>query len=325
MGNTNCPVCKTPIGLQTRFCPTCKFERHIFPDGVSKEVQAEENLRIEKAHEFYELYVAAKSAADNAKAAADKEMQSKLDEANEALEDEKKAHNKTKTALKNEKKAHEETESDLEKEKTDHEETRSNLAKEQTAHNKTKAALKKEKTDHEETMSDLEDEKTAHERTKSNLAKEQTAHNRTKDALKYEEAAHKETKSDLANEQEAHKQTKKALDDLKKNPQTPPHPVQTPPPGPDKKVIGKVLFTQAGRSEAVDLYEGGCRVTAPAWTNVKGELFEIKCDNGMYFLRDLSGRMYNRHERKISPLVTVSNKDAFRIGELIIRLSFPKQ
>ena len=292
MGNTKCPVCKTPIGLQTRFCPTCKFERHIFPDGVSKEVQAEENLRIEKAHEFYELYVAAKSAADNAKAAADNEMQSKLDEANEALAKEQTAHKKT--------------ESDLED------------------------ALKKEQEAHERTKSNLED---AHKRTKSNLEealkKEQEAHERTKsnleDALKDEEEAHNRTKTALKNEQDAHERTKKALDDLKKNPQTPPHPVQTPPPGPNKKVIGKALFTQAGRSEAVDLYEGGCKVTAPAWTNIRGELFEIKCDNGMYFLRDLSGRMYNRHERKISPLVTVSNKDAFRIGELIIRLSFPKQ
>jgi hypothetical protein len=209
----------------------------------------------------------------------------------EALAKEQTAHNKTKTALENEKTAHEETKSDL--------------AIEQTEHNKTKAALKKEQT--------------AHEETKSDLATEQTAHNRTKTALKNEKAAHEETKSNLANEKDAHMQTKKKLDDAIKNPPTPPRPV------PNKKVIGKALFTQGGRSEAVDLYEGGCRVTAPAWTNVKGELFEIICDNGMYFLRDLSGSMYNRHEREISSLVTVRNKDAFRIGELIIKLSFPKQ
>lgn len=270
MENTNCPVCNTSIELQTRFCPTCGFERHILPNGVSGEVQADENERIAKAKEFYE---SAKSAIDKAKTATDKEMQSKLDEANEAL------------------------------------------AKEQTAHKRTQDALK--------------DEKAAHEETESNLATEQTAHKRTKDALKNEQVAHEETKSDLANEKEAHKQTKKALDDLKKNPQTPPHPVPTPiptpTPRPNKKVIGKALFTQAGRSEAVDLYEGGCRVAPPAWTNVKGELFEIRCENGMYFLSDLSGSMYNRHERKISSLVTVRNKDAFRIGELIIKLSFPRQ
>ena len=123
-------------------------------------------------------------------------------------------------------------------------------------------------------------------------------------------------------------QTKKKLDDAIKNTPTQTNPtltMPTPPPIPNKKVIGQALFTQGGRSETVDLYEGGCKVTAPAWTNIRGELFEIKCDNGMYFLRDLSDSMYNRHERKISQLVTVGKKDAFRIGELIIKLSFPKQ
>ena len=313
MGNTNCPVCNTPIKLQTDFCPKCGFQRHIFPDGVSKEVQAEENLRIEKAHEFYELYVAAKSAADNA----DK-VQSKLDEAKKALATEQTEHNKTKTALKDEKATHEKTESALEDEKVVHNKTKTALKNEKAAHDVTKSDLATEQTAHNRTKTALKNEKAAHEETKSDLEDEKVAHNRTKTALKNEKAAHEETKSDLANEQEAHKQTKKALDDLKKNPQTPPHPVP-------KKVIGKALFTQGGRSETVDLYEGGCRVTAPAWTNVKGELFEIICDKGMYFLRDLSGSMYTRHEREISSLVTVRNKDAFRIGELIIRLSFPKQ
>ena len=318
MGNTKCPVCGKSMELQTVFCLTCGFERRILPNDVSGEVQAEENEciakaqefeneRIAKAQEFYETYKAAKSAADNAKAAADNEMQSKLDEANEALAKEQTAHNKTKAAheetksdLATEQTAHNKTMAALKKEKTDHEETKSDLATEQTAHNKTKAALKKEKTDHEETMSDL--------------AKEQTAHKRTQDALKYEEAAHEETK--------------KKLDDAKKNlpTQTTPTPTMpTPPPRPNKKVIGKALFTQGGRSEAVDLYEGVCRVTAPAWTNIRGELFEIQPINDIYILRDLIGNMCDRNNRRVSSKgVPASHGDCFTIGELVIRLTLPE-
>ena len=287
MGNTICPVCNTSIELQTRFCPTCGFERHILPNGVSGEVQADENERIAKAKEFYE---AAKSAIDKAKTATDKEMQSKLDEANKALEDEKKAH----------------------------EETKSNLAKEQTAHNRTQDALKDEEAAHKETKSNLDKEQTAHNRTQDALKKEQTA-------LKNEKAAHEETKSNLAKEKDAHMQTKKKLDDAKKNPPTSPRPVPTPIPIPNKKVIGKALFTQGGRSEAVDLYEGGCIVTAPAWTNVKGELFEIQPNGDDYILTDLKGYMYNRLGNSISSNgVFTFNDDYFTIGNLLIKLSLPE-
>ena len=75
MGNTNCPVCNTPIKLQTDFCPECGFQRHIFPDGVSEAVQTQENERVAMAKAAYKK-------ADNAK----KEMQSKLDEANQNLQ-----------------------------------------------------------------------------------------------------------------------------------------------------------------------------------------------------------------------------------------------
>ena len=170
MGNTKCPVCETSMELQTDFCPKCGFQRHILPNGVSDKVQADENERIAKAKEFYEAYEAAKSAADNAKAAADKEMQSKLDEANKALEDEKKAHEKTESDLEDEKAAHKETKSDLENEKTAHERTKSNLAKEQTAHNRTKDALKDEEAAHEETKKKLDD-------TKKNLPTQTTPPN----------------------------------------------------------------------------------------------------------------------------------------------------
>lgn len=258
-----CDVCEGLVDLDDTICKKCGFENHIIPDDASPEIQEIERKRIEAAKKVAEAI---------------KELEDRLDEANQNLE----------TALKKEQTAHEKTKTALENEKTAHEETKSNLDKEQTAHNRTQDALKKEQT-----------------------------------ALKNEKAAHEETKSNLAKEKDAHMQTKKKLDDAKKNPPTSPRPVPTP--IPNKKVIGKALFTQGGRSEAVDLYEGGCIVTAPAWTNVKGELFEIICDNGMCFLHDLSGSMYNRHEREISSLVTVRNKDAFRIGELIIRLSFPKQ
>ena len=275
MGNTKCPVCeKTSMNLQTDFCPTCGFQRRIFPDGVSGEVQAQENERIAKAKEFYKLYEAAKSAADNA----DK-VQSKLDEANQNLQTKQ---------------------SELET-------ANQQLQTKQSALDAANQQLLANAAANQQ----LQAKQLELDAAKRQLQAKHNEWQKVKEAnLKLETAL---------------EQTKKKLDDAIKNTPTTPRPVQTQIPGPDKKVIGKALFTQAGRSEAVDLYEGGCKVTAPAWTNIRGELFEIKCDNGMYFLRDLSGRMYNRHERKISPLVTVSTKDAFRIGELIIRLSFPKQ
>ena len=290
MGNTKCPVCGKSMELQTVFCLTCGFERRILPNDVSGEVQAEENECIAKAQEFENERIAkAQEFYETYKAA-----KSAADNAKAAADNEMQSKlDEANEALAKEQTAHNKT-------KAAHEETKSDLATEQTAHNKTKAALKKEKTDHEETMSDL--------------AKEQTAHKRTQDALKYEEAAHEETK--------------KKLDDAKKNlpTQTTPTPTMpTPPPRPNKKVIGKALFTQGGRSEAVDLYEGVCRVTAPAWTNIRGELFEIQPINDIYILRDLIGNMCDRNNRRVSSKgVPASHGDCFTIGELVIRLTLPE-
>ena len=319
MGNTKCPVCETSMELQTDFCPKCGFQRHILPNGVSDKVQADENERIAKAKEFYEAYEAAKSAADNAKAAADKEMQSKLDEANKALEDEKKAHEKTESDLEDEKAAHKETKSDLENEKTAHERTKSNLAKEQTAHNRTQDALK--------------DEEAAHERTKSNLAKEQTAHNRTQDALKDEEAAHERTKSNLAKEQTAHnrtkdalkdeeaahEETKKKLDDTKKN-----LPTQTTPPNPGGANRGnlKAILEIQGRS--YNLYEGENVFMSPCDIKIAktGNLFNIIIRNDVVTLFDLCGETKQANGRSIR---TRGNElfdgDIFTIGEIDCTLS----
>ena len=290
MGNTKCPVCGKSMELQTVFCLTCGFERRILPNDVSGEVQAEENECIAKAQEFENERIAkAQEFYETYKAA-----KSAADNAKAAADNEMQSKlDEANEALAKEQTAHNKT-------KAAHEETKSDLATEQTAHNKTMAALKKEKTDHEETMSDL--------------AKEQTAHKRTQDALKYEEAAHEETK--------------KKLDDAKKNlpTQTTPTPTMpTPPPRPNKKVIGKALFTQGGRSEAVDLYEGVCRVTAPAWTNIRGELFEIQPINDIYILRDLIGNMCDRNNRRVSSKgVPASHGDCFTIGELVIRLTLPE-
>lgn len=43
-----CPICNTTLQSADAFCPTCGFEIHILPDGVSDAVGAYEHERIEK-------------------------------------------------------------------------------------------------------------------------------------------------------------------------------------------------------------------------------------------------------------------------------------
>jgi hypothetical protein len=286
-----CDVCEGLVDLDDTICEKCGFDNHIIPDDASPEIQEIERKRIEAAKKV---------------AAAIKQL--------EDLE----------TALKKEQTAHEETKSDLENEKTAHERTKSNLAKEQTAHNRTKDALKDEEAAHEETKADLKKEQTAHKRTQDALKDEKAAHEETKSDLEDEKKAHERMKAKLVIEKVAHEKTKKKLDDAIKNTPTQTDPTPTMP-IPNKKVIGKALFTQAGRSEAVDLYEGVCRVTAPAWTNVKGELFEIQLIGYDYILTDLKGYMYNRLGNSISSNGVVTfNDDYFTIGNLLIKLSLPE-
>lgn len=89
-------------------------------------------------------------------------------------------------------------------------------------------------------------------------------------------------------------------------------------------IIGKAMFTFGGRTETVELHSGLCRVTAPQWTNIGGDLFEINGDKGVYRLYDIKGNMCDRFGKPVpSQGATTRNNDVFTVGSLTIRFSLP--
>ncbi|MBQ8438019.1 MAG: hypothetical protein IJX21_04630 [Alistipes sp.] len=146
-------------------------------------------------------------------------------------------------------------------------------------------------------------------------------------------AAKESMEKQLRHEQNTHNRTKQLVKELQekierlsivKQPTTIDKPKQTQPSTP-RTVIGKVLFTSGGRTESVELYSGLCRVTAPLWANIEGELFEINGSRGMYRLLDLKGNMCDHHGRHIPPQgTTTRNNDVFTSGNITIRLMLPE-
>lgn len=142
----------------------------------------------------------------------------------------------------------------------------------------------------------------------------------------------------LKDEQTAHNITKQQVKELQEKierlsitsppvcqPSTSPKPKQPTQPNTQRTVIGKVMFTSGGRTESVELYSGLCRVTAPKWTNIAGELFEINGSNGLYRLFDIKGNMCDRHGKPV-PLqgTTTRNNDVFTCGNVTIRFTLPE-
>lgn len=150
-------------------------------------------------------------------------------------------------------------------------------------------------------MSQNQSLKTERERAYESLSKEREEHRITKNALSVEKNAHNRTKELL----------KEATGrPINQNPGL---------------VIGKVVFNFNGRTETKELYKGLCRVKAPSWTNVSGDLFEINGDRGVYCIRDLNGNMRDRRGRTVpSQGLTTRNNDVFTIGGLTIKFSLPE-
>lgn len=138
---------------------------------------------------------------------------------------------------------------------------------------------------------------------------------RANDSLLRERKEHRITKNALNAEKDAHNRTKEFLNGAKEKP------IEQNP----GVVIGTVLFNFNGRTETKDLYEGVCRVKAPSWANISGDLFEINGDKGVYCVWDLNGNMRDRRGRTISPQgATTRNNDVFTIGGLTIKFSLPE-
>ena len=138
---------------------------------------------------------------------------------------------------------------------------------------------------------------------------------RVNDCLSRERESHRITKNALKEERYAHNRTKELLKEAMKKP------IEQNP----GVVIGNVLFNFNGRTETKELYKGVCRVKAPSWANISGDLFEINGDNGVYCVWDLNGNMRDRHGRIVPPQgVTTRNDDVFTIGALTIKFSLPE-
>ncbi len=142
----------------------------------------------------------------------------------------------------------------------------------------------------------------------------------------------------LRNEQDAHNRTRQQVKELlvkierlsiEKTPVSQPsehpkikQPVQH---STQRTVIGKVIFISDGRTESVELYSGLCRVVAPQWTNIEGEMFEINGSNGLYRLFDIKGNMCDRHGKPVpSQGATTRNNDVFTSGDVTIRFTLPE-
>lgn len=134
-------------------------------------------------------------------------------------------------------------------------------------------------------------------------------------SLSREREEHRITKNALNVEKNAHNRTKELLKEAKKKP------IEQ---NPDV-VIGNVSFNFNGRTETKELYKGVCRVKAPTWANISGDLFEINGDKGVYCMRDLNGNMCDRRGRLVPPQgVTTRNNDMFTIGGLTIKFTLPE-
>lgn len=134
-------------------------------------------------------------------------------------------------------------------------------------------------------------------------------------------------KSEFAKKEEEYKKAMNLLaNDSKKNEKTVEkknstcnHPPKT------GKEIGKVTFILGGRSESVPIFGGPYQVTAPQWTNIKGVLFEINGDKGIYRILDLKGCICDRHGKMIPTQgATTRNNEVFKVGDLTIRFTLPE-
>ena len=97
----------------------------------------------------------------------------------------------------------------------------------------------------------------------------------------------------------------------------------------DKKrtgqVIGTVTFNLAGQIEAIPIYSGLNRVSAPQWANISGDLFDIDGENGIYRLHDLKGCICDRHGKQIPPQgATTRNNEVFMVDNMTIRFTLPE-
>lgn len=138
---------------------------------------------------------------------------------------------------------------------------------------------------------------------------------RANDNLSKEREENRITKNALNVEKNAHNRTKELLKEAMEKPITQNSGV----------VIGKVLFHFNEHTEAKELYKGLCRVKAPSWTNISGDLFEINGDKGVYCIWDLNGNMRDRRGRTVPPQgVTTRNNDVFTIGGLTIKFTLPE-
>ena len=138
---------------------------------------------------------------------------------------------------------------------------------------------------------------------------------RANDSLFREREEHRITKNALNAEKDAHNRIKELLEGATEKPIEQNLGV----------VIGTVLFNFNGRTETKELYKGVCRVKAPSWANISGDLFEINGDKGVYCVWDLNGNMRDRRGRTVSPQgATTRNNDVFTIGGLTIKFSLPE-
>lgn len=146
-------------------------------------------------------------------------------------------------------------------------------------------------------------------------------------------AAKASIEKQLQAELDAHFRTKQQVKELQEKikhlsiisqqPEYPKH--KQPQPNTQKTVIGKVMFSSEGRTESIELYSGTCRVAAPQWTNISGDLFEINGSNGLYRLFDIKGNMCDRHGKPVpSQGATTRNNDIFTSGNVTIRFTLPE-
>ena len=285
MAETKCKVCDHPFPLTETFCPECGFERHVFPALISKEVEEYEKKRVEEYKGRWEQTQEQNKEIEK--------LNSDLQTANDKSVADKQELKKLRTNL--EEATHQASAIVKEKERQLLESSKKN------------EELKRQ-------ISQLESATKVVEAQRKDLVEKLTKAN-----------------DSLSKEIEDHKKTKTVLEELKSHKTTTiidperPQPQQATQPNTQRTVIGKVMFTSGGRTESVELYSGLCRVTAPQWTNMRGELFEINGSNGLYRLFDIKGNICDRHGKPIPPQgTTTRNNDVFTSGNVTIRFTLPE-
>jgi len=171
-------------------------------------------------------------------------------------------------------------------------------------------SLKKANAEAQTAKQEKERYKSDKESAEKKLKDEQTAHNRSKQQVKelQEKIERLSIEKTPVSQPSVHPQIKQPAQTITQ-----------------RTVIGKVIFTSGGRTESVELYSGLCRVTAPQWTNMGGELFEINGSNGLYRLFDIKGNICDRHGKPIPPQgTTTRNNDVFTSGNVTIRFTLPE-